>query len=823
MITIFAILIEVFAVLGTGVLTYVMAKNVWNQAKQTFIQGVAIKALESKTGIKSSTVESLVGKKPMASDPGTAIGGIANVLAGNEKKLSKIASKLPGPFGAVAGLGLKTVGVGASAAEMIGNKTGLSKKITGAKRFLKSQTKFYTNQLKNDTKETVGLFGDAFANLIPEKARRKIKGFASGMKSDFRYNAQWLKDRKNNITQFYSSMAKGLKEEWSQTKGYKLQQNGSQMIANSIKSKHPGIRIKQPTYDPLSVRLNANGEERGRVNSLGALSALENNGQNMIEGPRTKDINRFIKAKRDYNKLHEDDKYKFTGTHFAKEYAEAVAELEKGGRSKEGIIKQRMMLDIIRNTSKDLDRNTLLQTTNAMYSDYNDKKDSIVDKAKKVAEERNKMIPMETIQAEIAENEQYRAKLNKYLETFGVTNKSEVEKLKQDIYKEIAEGQDSRASQTIFTSEEREKLQSKINQNIQDNILYEINKAENRQVQKYRNENPEASLNEARNRVKEENNKENYRAALEEALQSIGANTTNTGASTSRDTQNNTPNALQAQKIVQQTTINQQISKETLIGQPGNSENQKQQYVGEPQAQQSQAQQFTVEEPTNLREASESNLTMNSISSGQKEHIPSQNTVIKETMSREQEERITREMANKVAGQVADTVANKVAGKVADTVADRVTGQVAEQVGDRVAGQVESKITPFTKAIENSYSWVEKLGNGDINRGKDKITNVIDSLSNGTHIEMNKTMEKMFKELGGGDAENGAKVLRQAIENVNKGIREPVADTEYDNEVIYTIAEAYVDSDTNKSPKRVSFKREKERINNRKNIRRNAG
>ena len=66
MYTFLAIIIELGAVIGTGILTFSMAKNVWQQTKQALIQDVALKALESKTGINSSAVKSLVGEKPMA-------------------------------------------------------------------------------------------------------------------------------------------------------------------------------------------------------------------------------------------------------------------------------------------------------------------------------------------------------------------------------------------------------------------------------------------------------------------------------------------------------------------------------------------------------------------------------------------------------------------------------------------------------------------------------------------------------------------------------------------------------------------------------------
>ena len=82
MYTFLAIIIELGAVIGTGILTFSMAKNVWQQTKQALIQDVALKALESKTGINSSAVKSLVGEKPMASDPGTAVGGIAGAVLG---------------------------------------------------------------------------------------------------------------------------------------------------------------------------------------------------------------------------------------------------------------------------------------------------------------------------------------------------------------------------------------------------------------------------------------------------------------------------------------------------------------------------------------------------------------------------------------------------------------------------------------------------------------------------------------------------------------------------------------------------------------------
>ena len=781
MYTFLAIIIELGAVIGTGILTFSMAKNVWQQTKQALIQDVALKALESKTGINSSAVKSLVGEKPMASDPGTAVGGIANAVAGNGNLASKLAGqligKMPRPVKFAAG-GIMT-GLGATAAvgEAVG-KAGLRKISPHATRIANGAKLRFTNSKVgqkliegkdkvasrlNSVKSGITEFGDGIKkglNNIGDGIRNSkvIKGAVGGIRH--------AKRIKNN-------MSNALADTW----GYRnLMSPGEKLIADAVKLRHGGaLRITdQPARDPLLTRLNSKGENKEKMHTLGELSRSEEIEKKAPEKYKSENLKEFIKAKKEGNQ-------KVTGSFYAKQYAEAVDELGKQGNSSQTMLKQRMMLDLIKNTSKDMDKDTLLKATSTMYSNYIEKQNSTMEQALKAAEDNYEKVAFEVVSDYFGKNSKNNEKntplgdrLDDYIKTTYNPKDGEKTQITEETWAEIASNLNGKVAKAILTSEDREKIKNEILDKQENYIHVEALKGVNEEVKNYREEHG-VTLQEARVAVEEKNKEQNYKQVLEDAIKSINLNATanvNTSGESSQNNTHNINNTVTNQQIVQQ-TINQHTDAEQQVQQvSAGSQTQ-------PQVTEQQAQQVIVESQTNLREATVSEVKTNSISSGNERHVPSKNTVIKETnMSKEQEERITREVANKVA--------DKVTEQVADRVVDNVSGRVAENV----AGRVESKITPFTNAIEKSYKWIDKLGNGDINRGIDKITNVIDSLSDGTHIKMTKTMEKMFKELGGGDAENGAKVLRQAIENVNKGIREPVADTEYNNEMAYSMAGA---------------------------------
>ena len=518
---------------------------------------------------------------------------------------------------------------------------------------------------------------------------------------------------------------------------------GENLIADSVKRRHGGIvRIQEhPANDPLLTRLNAGDDERKKMKYLAGLGLL--GGVSIHEKYKSEKLAELVNGKKEGNQ-------KAIGAYYANQYAEAAKELEMQTTGSQAMLKQRMMLDVIKNTPKDLDKATLLKATNTMYSSYSDKENAVLNQAREAAAERNKTIPMETIKTEIAGNEQYKTQLNKYIDTFGIKDKSEVEKLKQEIYKEIAEGEDSRASQTIFTSEERKQLQTKIDANIQQNVQYEVAKIENGQIQEYRKNNPEASLNEARNEVSKQNSEQNYKQALEEALKSIEINTvTNTNNTVIEgNSQNNAKYTAEPdQHIVQQTVINQQLSGDTIITQQMSGDTQKNNVA--------------VDTQKTIPQLSGQNVTT------EKQQIIINNNNVKNN-------------GNNNSVSLSETqieeIANKVAGKT---------------------------IVPFTNAINEANAWLEELGNGDKKKGIDILK---DGLNEG---KRNKTLENMFEVLGDGDAEKGAEWARQALENVKRGSREPVADTEYNNKKAYTIVEAIVDSEEKDNPKIESFSEHK--------------
>ena len=749
------ILIEIGAVAGTGFLTFAMLSNVVNQAKNALIQEVAIKAIESKTGINASAVKSLVGQKPMASDPGAAIGGMINSVTKNENFATNFANQLFGkiPKTARYNTGKIIPGAGATMAGKESKEKPALRKISGKATKIANGTKLKLTNSKINQKfaESKGIFTNGLNSV-----KNDITEFENGIKREMNSIDNGFKISKhitgvaggiryaNGIT---NNESNALVDTWGNKN---LMIPGEKIIADSVKHRHGGIvRIQDhPANDPLLTRLNAIDDESEKMKRLAGLSLMGGVGIN--EMYKSKKLTELVKGKKEGN-------LKALESYHTKQYEEAIKELGEPSNGSQAMLKQRMMLDVIKNASKDLDKATLLNATNTMYSSYSDKESAVLNQAREAAEERNKIIPLETIKTEIAGNEQYKTQLNKYIDTFGIKDKSELEKLKQEIYKEIAESEDSMASQTVFTSEERKQLQTKIDANIQQNVQYEVAKIENGQVQEYRKNNPEASLSEARNEVSKQNSEQNYKQALEDALKSIEKNTnTNTNNSVIEgNSQNNTKSTSEPnQNIIQQTTINQQMSGDTIINQQMSGDTQRNNIAVDTQKATSQltGQNVTADKQQVVNNNSNVNNNGNSNS-----------VQISETQMEE--------------------IANKVAGKT---------------------------IVPFRNAINESNAWLEKLGNGDKNKG-------IDMLKEGLNDnKITKAMEEMLKDLGGGDAEKGVVYVKQAFENLNRGSRESIADTEYDNEKVYTLVESVFDNkakDNQKIESLSEYKKNKQKNN----------
>ena len=811
------ILIELGAVVGTGFLTYSMISKAVGQAKQALIQDVALKALESKTGINTSAVKSLVGEKPMASDPGTAIGGIANAVAGNGNFATKLAGqlmgKMPRPVKFAAG-GIMT-GLGATAAvgEAVG-KAGLRKISPHATRIANGAKLRFTNSKVgqkliegkdkvasrlNSVKSGITEFGDGIKkglNNIGDGIRNSkvIKGAVGGIRH--------AKRIKNN-------MSNALADTW----GYRnLMSPGEKLIADAVKLRHGGaLRITdQPARDPLLTRLNSKGENKEKMHTLGELSRSEEIEKKAPEKYKSENLREFIKAKKEGNQ-------KVTGSFYAKQYAEAVEELGKQGNSSQTMLKQRMMLDLIKNTSKDMDKDTLLKATSTMYSNYIEKQNSTMEQALKAAEENYEKLALETVGDYFGKNAKQNKKntplgdrLDDYIKTTYNPKESEKAQIQKETWAEIASDLDGKVAKAILTSEDREKIKKAINDKQEHYVQVEALKGVNEEVKNYREEHG-VTLQEARVAVEEKNKEQNYKQVLEEAIKSMNINATANANISGESSQNNTHNinnTVTNQQIVQQTTINQQISSGEQ-NQPqvtaGNQVQQQGQQVStgsqtQPQAVEQQAQQVIVESTPISRETT---VQSRNVESGRVENRDTERII----------ERVVEKQGSNANNNTNST-------NISKEQEERIAGRIAADVTADVTNHLENKITPFTNAIEKSYSWLDELGNGDVNRGIDKMTKAIDSINEGTNIKMTKTMEKMFKDMGGGDAENGAKYLRQAIENINKGTREPVADTEYDNEIVYSVAEAYIDKKTNDNPKIASFseyKRKRKNVQSNKN------
>lgn len=813
------ILIELGAVAGTGFLAYRMISKAVGQAKQAIIQDVALKALEAKTGISSNTVKSLVGEKPMASDPGTAIGGIANAVAGNGNLASKLAGqlmgKMPRPVKFAAG-GIMT-GIGATAAvgEALG-KAGLRKISPHATKIANGAKLRFTNskvgqkliegrdKLKtkvNSVKTGINEFGDGIKkglNTIGDGIRNSkvIRGAVGGIR--------YAKKIKNDVSE-------ALADTW----GYRsLMKPGEKLIADAVKLRHGGsLRLAdQPARDPLLTNLNSRGKEKEKMHTLGELTKAEEIEKKAPEKYKSESLREFIKAKREGNQ-------KITGSYYAKQYAEAVDELGKQENSSQAMLKQRMMLDLIRNTSKNMDKDTLLNATNTMYSNYLEKQNSGMEEARKAAEENYDKVALETVSNFFGKHAKKSTalgdRLDEYIKTTYDPKDGEKKQIKEETWAEIASNLDGKVARTILTNEEREKIKKEISDKQERNVQLEAIKIENEQVKSYRAEHG-GTLQEARVQVEKQNTESNYKQALEDAIKSMNLNSTanintsgesrqnNTNNMNNTNNTNTTNNTVTNQQIVQQTTM---ISSENQAGATGQqvqqvsagtepTEQQARQVSAGTQSTEQQVQQvsagtqYTEQQVQQVSAGTQTQVSDGTQTTEQVVQQFAESYEMPKTSARlSGNENRNIERIVETTGSNSSNDANS--AKILKEQEERMVGKIANEV----TNQLGEKIVPFTNAIEKSYAWLDKLGNGDLNKGIEKMAKAVEKI-NGTNenedinIKMTKTMEKMFKDMGGGDVENGAKYLRQAIENLNKGSRDSIANTEYDDEIIYSIAES---------------------------------
>ena len=737
------ILIELGAVVGTGFLTYSMISKAVGQAKQALIQDVALKALEAKTGIKTSAVKSLVGEKPMASDPGNAVGGIVNAVAGNGNFATKLAGqlmgKMPKPVKFAAG-GIMT-GLGATAA--VGEAMGkpILRKISfGATKLANGATLRFTNSkvgqklINGKDKLTSGLnsvkngiteFGDGIKkglNSIGDGIRNSkvIKGAVGGIRH--------VKRIKNNVSD-------ALADTW----GYRnLMTPGEKLIADAVNHRHGGILriLNQPDRDPLLTRLKSKGENREKMHNLGELTRLEENEKKSQEKYKSESLREFIKAKKDGNQ-------KITGSYFAKQYAEAVDELSKQGNSSQAMLKQRMMLDLIKNSSKDMDKDTLLKATSTMYSNYIEKQNNGMEQALKAAEKNYDKIALETVGDYFGNNSRNGKKntplgdrLDDYIKTTYNPKDSEKTQIKEETWAEIASDLDGKVAKAILTSEDREKIKKAINDKQEHNVQLEAIKIENEQVKNYRAEHG-GTLQEARKQVEQQNTEQNYKQALDDAIKSLNinaiANANASSTSSQSNTQNTNTNTVTTQQIVQQTTINQQ------------------RYEGD-QTQPQAVESGRVEDRTN---------------------VPSGNVESGRVENRAME-RIIERIVEKP-GPSANNISKEQEKRISENIAGQLAGQVSDQVAAELIPEIGKQLDLFIE-----------YGNGDVQKGFDKI---VEDLKNGNNNQTTKAIKGMLEKLGNGNVEEGAKIWGQNIkdeierEKARKNIS--IGEREYYDKITY--------------------------------------
>ncbi len=318
-------------------------------AKKAIMQGIALKTIEAATGVNA---KSLV--KPYASDP----------TNNSETKQDSSLIGRGGKF--IAGLGLKTAGTVRSTGEIIDGLTG--KKMSGFANNVGRFAKNYVNQTKKDIKDTAGLYGDAFKQLIPEGARRSIKGFTSNVKKGFENKKRWVRQKNTEISNV-----------WKSTKGYQMQKNGDQLIAEAFGRRHPGLALKEPTLDLLPVHLTDKGRQISNI--IDKTANLNNMARsaNMLNRTNDRLINtdRLKQQIADKKEISLIDEYKnirgiktAKDTMNAKIYAQAVKEIKGGHNQSENEYKHQIMRQLVKNSSIEMDKEKLINTTNETYKKY---------------------------------------------------------------------------------------------------------------------------------------------------------------------------------------------------------------------------------------------------------------------------------------------------------------------------------------------------------------------------------------------------------------------------------------------------------------------
>lgn len=718
------ILLSGGAVIGSSIFAISLLKSGAKSIASSATAGLISEA----TGMNKSSVQSLVGSKPYASEPTGNAQGVTEAIttaAKGGRIFAGLASKIPGPIGAAAGAAMIGLGATAAVGEAV-TKPGLraisskATKIANGAKLRFTGSKIGKSLISGRNKINAGLdfvkngltdLGDEVKNTVNSinqgiKNSAPVRGAIKGVKI--------LGHTRDNV-------ANSLANTW----GYNtLIKNGQELIGASTRKRHGGgVKIFRPSRDPLLGNFTGTPGTNEKISEIANLSNSEITQPNMPKIYKSETLSEFIKAKREGNK-------KVIGSYYAKEYAEAKELLENSSDSKDLQLKHKMMLDVVKNSSKDMNKEDLVRVTDAMYDNYIDKQGSILKKAQKAAEEKNEKVALETVEnffgKKGGKNSELTERLNNYIkESFNPANSEEIKKLRKETFSEIASDLNGVAAKAVLTDEEIGKIRNSIENKSNQNIQFEVAKIENKQVQQYRDNNPDTTLSEARNQVEKQNNEQNYKKALEEALEAAEARiTTNIAQNSNTNNTRQEGNIQQTQQIVQQSIVNN-----------------------------------TVEQTTE-----------NSIQN-------TQTATVDNSSAR-----------NNVATE--RVIEKVVENKATNSVVNNQTMSIDSNTIDQIANQVANKtIMPFNETISKSVDWLKKLGGGDIDRGADKLTEVMNNLNNGSNSNMPKYIEKMFKDLGNGSPEFGAKYLERAIRNLEEGKNKPILGDSDKNELLYAIAD----------------------------------
>ena len=344
----FMVIFQLAVVVGLAGVEIHFIKQSSNKVKQKLVQGIAMKAIEARTGVD---VKSLVGQKPF--------------IDGNQGVGSKAMDKIPAPLRVGLGAALGLTGRAAAVGQVAGRKAfGAIDNLSDNK--ISQATKFYSTLAQEKAKH--------YANSIKEgigKTRtvRAIKQIDKGR----RFIGKKIGEKMENLHQLEES-----------TVGGRVAHFGDDMIKSAFRRRHPNTRLKSPTVDPLNskTRLTGKGSQIRDITDMTtnmnnmARAANILNQENGIDDRLidTESMKNQVANKRTMRLINEYKDAKGIKTAKdalnAKRYAEAVQAVQDTGDSRENEIKHQMILGLVKNSKVELDKDMLINTTNTAYTSY---------------------------------------------------------------------------------------------------------------------------------------------------------------------------------------------------------------------------------------------------------------------------------------------------------------------------------------------------------------------------------------------------------------------------------------------------------------------